>query len=275
MKIVESHILRFVRRTWFGKIAMKMSDHRKHKKVVRALIQLGSGDQSSLNECQPEVKPELVHRHLPLPVWKKLARKLSEADLAALVKGVVLAEEARQYIGSTTKVPHLIHPYAERFTVQKADDLVKWCLAKSTNCYVPFGSSGPKILSYSDWIKNEQEKPIRHLERLSLIQKEKDERLKQKQKSHQIRNVEGLERGEAIANLIQHLRSQTTTEAFATVVENDVPLKAVPLDALISISDIVSLIDGETKSRLLAKIGRKKKGFWGKIARQLKEEGVS
>jgi hypothetical protein len=60
--------------------------------------------------------------------------------------------------GSTTYTKFLIHPYAARFGTLKADELVSWCLKRSTNPWVPFGVSMHNCESYSDWQLAKSEK---------------------------------------------------------------------------------------------------------------------
>jgi hypothetical protein len=177
-------------------------------------------------------------------------------------------------IGSTTKVHYLFRPYAERFSQHNTNDLAKWCLKNSTNPYVPYGTSNKKGAHYVHYSGL-------HMKRRSLHERRKshDEILKAKgiagkedrKNVAEERTAPGKERGQQVSDFNNSLRELPTLDAFEAITESDLPLEVVRLEALLSIPEIASSLDERTKSLLLVKIDRRKKGFWGKLGRHLGE----
>jgi|GEM_PF-2494056 len=63
--------------------------------------------------------------------------------------------------GSTTKVPHLLHPYAIRFGFDNADKVAAWCRENSTKGYAPFAFLDGDSLSCREWLKRQDEATIK------------------------------------------------------------------------------------------------------------------
>lgn len=246
--------------------------------VIRALIQLGRNgwphSPSGRRLFHPNKRLWVTRPGLSPKDFSGIGQRLSQRNIEAFIKGVVLAEDAGDCYcwvgrGSTTATPRLIHPYAERFGLDLADVLVGWCKKQSKNKYVPFGSSTCTAVTYREYAAWTVEKT----ERVLLWEDENKqrhikavERKKQKHKEHLQQKVE---RDAKRVVMIGMLASLSPLERLQAIAKEDITLEAVPSDMVLECQTVINQLDHEEHMGLVIKIDRRRKGVWGQMWRNL------
>jgi hypothetical protein len=195
------------------------------------------------------------------------AKVLSQEDFGNLVKGIVLVEESGRWgrRGSTTLVPNLIHPYAEKFGLDSADDLVAWCLRHSSNSYVPFGSLRHREPSYRHHLIAVENCTVADAER--AVGRVLEKRRRRLRKSHlaAARRERCDERKGKRQAVISELRRLNPIEQFSMIANSDFPLEAVPQEFVDGWRGTVAAATDAAKRAMVKKIDRRTKAPWRQL----------
>jgi len=123
-----------------------MSDHVIPPELVAKLLRTGrSNDPSQAIVSEFSAYDQNAYssfmRMLPAP-WKQVGNALSESDLFALIRAIVVAEETlpNWNAGSVSPAIWLFRIFNEKYPAE-ARQLADWILANSSNGWLPYGSA--------------------------------------------------------------------------------------------------------------------------------------
>ena len=225
----------------------------------------------------------------------EIGERLSEINLALLIKGVVLAEmsvwagwerlrktdevprcgDGWPFIGSTTITQFLMPKYGKRFGADRADALVEWCLENTNNDYAPFGSDGFK--SYTQWRKWKDEEPAREAlywknvwEGVEIRRVQRIKRKMKKQSRKSERYAANRHRKTNRDFVIEKLAALSPLDRLKAISQEQIALEAVPNELVAECIDLVDQLGEETRAMLITRIDRRRHGIWGRIWRKLR-----
>jgi hypothetical protein len=168
-----------------------MNDHIIPSGPISKLLRTGQNDdpwQAIISEFSSNdlIAYSPFMRTLPV-AWKQVGNALSESDLLALIKAIVVAEKilSNWGAGSVSPAIWLFRIFEEKYP-HGAGQLADWMLAHSNNGWLPYGSSnfGPKSLAEYKQHKREHDENKR-----SVAESEKARELAAKQRKAEAATV--------------------------------------------------------------------------------------
>lgn len=133
--------------------------------VVDALIRLGKDPLVIRTGTIEELPSTLLGSRVlwyNVEYWEELARSLPEDDLAALMRGIVVGENAGEWgCGSASPVIALHRVFRERFP-DSEPELSRWIVGHRTNPYDPFGAIYPEATTWAELLARREEERADH-----------------------------------------------------------------------------------------------------------------
>ena len=258
--------------------------------AIRLLIELGENGASTVKRNAGRFEPLLEK---PGSGWgrsdlKEIGNRLTEADLALLIKGVVVAEKiGRDAItnrcgkasikerfgfawggrGSTTPTQWLLPIYAKRFGMELADQLAEWCVVHATNPFIPFGSQHRHdALTLTDWHEWCEARPKRE-KRMNSMRKAQARLWRERRSSERLKIK--IEKDKRRIQSLKKLRHLNPEEKLKFIANNDIDLESIPISLMPNSLHCVGQLDEATKHSIIQKIDKRTRGFWGRLKKRL------
>jgi hypothetical protein len=205
--------------------------------------------------------------------WEKITRDLAQGECELLIQGFVIVERELKLLGgSVSAVIKMFRCYEERFAPDHIE-LANWVLENrgKGQRWIPFGGQ-TEAENYDEYLVEEQESRLRyqfHKDTQSRQQKAKERRKRERFSKSLDRQKEQTKRAAQVREINSNLKSLSISDRLQVIVSSDIPLEAVSQDLLLDAPDTAASLELELKSKLIQKIGRRKRGIWGRVKRVL------
>lgn len=113
--------------------------HKDFHKLIELGKEYGQGGEHA-GTLVDEIRGILKHVTLPLHDWVIYVVQLSDQDLLALIKGIVLLHHSSKFKGGCTACEIWIYREIQKRDLDPHFELADWIRSMSFNPYVPFGT---------------------------------------------------------------------------------------------------------------------------------------
>ena len=164
--------------------------------------------------------------------WDKICRSLSVQEIVNLLKTMVVAEKKLKWIGGSCSSAIWIFDELEARSRQACCRITPWIVGYSTNIYVPYGTALFRSRSYHEYcayIKDREERSIKHKKLEAIWQEEAKKRIIEKRLNHEQRMEEQLRYNQIREDRLASLQPLTAAQRLrAIALDNERPLLYYP-----------------------------------------------
>ena len=239
--------------------------------IYERLISIGSRGHLKISDKPFMEKRDWINR-LGWGGWESIAESLPQSDLENLARGLIITERELEWPGGSVAASIKVFRVYEKKFGESSIELANWALKnRGRNQYTPFGRVS-SAKDYDGWLHEQRarnERLAESLERERSLQEEAKRRKIQRIDDHKERLREGKSRATLAREFNDHLSAIPAIERLKLVAHSEMPLEVVAKGFIDDFVSAIPLLDDETASVLLKKIGRRNQRPWAQIRQAL------
>lgn len=244
------------------------------KSGISLLIALGKIGDASLPAAR--ILLEAISRHEAInsehhATWYAACESLPLVEHEELVMGLVIAEEHHGWIGgSVAAAIWAFRSFADKHP-DHSDALASWCLSRTSNCYVPFGTNNHGAKTIEEYRASEKRRNGRQAE---IAELEKVSRQMRQLRREQVLRATADRHGHVRESFLDALCERSLEEQIALAAyDSEYPINWYPTSiAGACRGDVLATMDPGIKAALVLRLKGKQHGPWLALKKRIRSE---